>query len=74
MLRELNGSMAPRPHVPLVQTQLAINGTDALEDESEEVTFDVKTETGLGGMLLKLYVCLYVHSHVCVYMYVGMCE
>ena len=49
MLRELNGSMATRP-VSLAQPPAAINGSiDLPEDDSEEVTFDVKTETGLGG-------------------------
>ena len=50
MLRELNGSMESRP-VSLTQTQSIVNGAGELtaEDDSEEVTFDVKIETGLGG-------------------------
>ena len=53
MLRELNGSMATRPSASLTQTQQpAVNGTELPEDDSEEVTFDVKTEGGLGGMYM----------------------
>ena len=48
MLRELNGSMSGRP-TSLAQTQSAVNGGELVEDDSEEVTFDVKIETGLGG-------------------------
>ena len=48
MLRELNGSMGSRP-ASLAQTQSVVNGGEVAEDDSEEVTFDVKIEAGLGG-------------------------
>ena len=57
MLRELNGSMGSRP-ASLTQTQSVVNGGGELvEDDSEEVTFDVKIETGLGGRVY-MYVCV----------------
>ena len=64
MLRELNGSMGIRP-ASLTQTPSAINGGPELtEDDSEEVTFDVKIEAGLGGVCVCVCVC--VHVCMCV--------
>ena len=64
MLRELNGSMESRP-ASLAQTQSLVNGGElAGEDESEEVTFDVKIEAGLGGRCVCVCVCVSSATYV----------
>ena len=71
MLRELNGSMGGRP-ASLAQTQSVVNGGELAEDDSEEVTFDVKVETGLPGG--RSYVCVCVCVWVSTCMYICVCQ